>query len=78
MKKPRPNPTADTEIIAFVNAELERSWSSAGVKPAPVKMPAFEKHVAPGDVEALWRYVAWLRTEGSIVHAEPTKERHHD
>jgi DNA-binding GntR family transcriptional regulator len=28
---------------------------------AVLHMPAFEKHVAPGDVEALWAYVAWLR-----------------
>jgi mono/diheme cytochrome c family protein len=28
---------------------------------AVLHMPAFEKHLAPGDVEALWAYVHWLR-----------------
>jgi hypothetical protein len=26
-------------------------------------MPAFKKHLEPGDVEALWAYVTWLRTQ---------------
>jgi mono/diheme cytochrome c family protein len=28
---------------------------------AVLRMPAFEKHLAPGDVDALWAYVLWLR-----------------
>ncbi|HYJ33152.1 MAG TPA: c-type cytochrome [Candidatus Binatia bacterium] len=33
---------------------------------AVLKMPAFEKHLQPGDVDALWAYVQWLRSaEGS-------------
>jgi mono/diheme cytochrome c family protein len=28
---------------------------------AVLHMPGFEKHLAPGDVEALWAYVLWLR-----------------
>jgi mono/diheme cytochrome c family protein len=31
---------------------------------AAVVMPAYERHLAPGDVDALWSYVQWLRTEG--------------
>ncbi|MBI5711198.1 MAG: c-type cytochrome [Candidatus Eisenbacteria bacterium] len=29
---------------------------------AAVKMPAFRRHLLPGDLDALWRYVTWLRT----------------
>lgn len=32
------------------------------LKRAVLKMPAYEKHLQPGDVEALWAYVQWLRT----------------
>jgi len=28
---------------------------------AVLKMPAYERHLAPGDLEALWAYVQWLR-----------------
>lgn len=30
---------------------------------AVLKMPAFEKHLQPGDLEAIWAYVRWLREE---------------
>ena len=30
---------------------------------APLHMPSFKKHLEPGDVEALWAYVTWLRSE---------------
>lgn len=29
---------------------------------AAVHMPAYERHLQPGDVDALWAYVQWLRT----------------
>ncbi|MFI5371873.1 MAG: c-type cytochrome [Candidatus Eisenbacteria bacterium] len=29
---------------------------------AVLHMPAFERHLAPGDLDALWAYVTWLRT----------------
>jgi mono/diheme cytochrome c family protein len=32
------------------------------LKRAVLKMPAYEKHLQPGDVEALWAYVQWLRS----------------
>lgn len=41
-----------------------------------VKMPAFEKHIRPGDVPALWAYVSWLRSPG--VRAQLVRERNHD
>ena len=34
---------------------------------APVKMPAFRAHLEPGDLDALWGYVRWLRSP----HAAP-------
>jgi len=35
---------------------------------AVLRMPAFEKHLEPGDVDALWAYVRWLR-EGAAAQA---------
>ncbi len=32
---------------------------------ATLRMPAFERHLAPGDLDALWAYVRWLRTPGA-------------
>ena len=29
---------------------------------AVLHMPAYERHLAPGDLDALWAYVGWLRT----------------
>jgi hypothetical protein len=29
---------------------------------AVLHMPAFKTHLAPGDVDALWAYVQWLRS----------------
>ncbi len=31
------------------------------VRRAVLRMPAFERHLAPGDLDALWAYVDWLR-----------------
>ncbi len=31
---------------------------------AALKMPAFERHLEPGDLVALWAYVGWLRSRG--------------
>ena len=28
---------------------------------APVRMPAFERHLEPGDVAEIWAYIEWLR-----------------
>jgi len=32
------------------------------LKRAPLHMPAYEKQLQPGDLDALWAYVTWLRT----------------
>lgn len=31
------------------------------LKRAPLKMPAYRDHLKPGDVDAIWAYVQWLR-----------------
>jgi mono/diheme cytochrome c family protein len=33
------------------------------LKHAVLKMPAFRSHLRPGDLDALWAYVTWLRSE---------------
>jgi len=38
-------------------------FASFFLRRAAVRMPAFEEHLAPGDVDALWAYVTWLRRE---------------
>ena len=45
---------------------------------AVLKMPAYEKHLAPDDVPALWAYVTWLRSEAAHAIAPPMEEHHHD
>jgi len=47
----------------FKNDRLARFF----LRRAVLKMPAYERHLAPGDVEALWAYVQWLRA----LPAEP-------
>jgi len=32
---------------------------------AVLRMPSYERHLEPGDVEALWAYIAWLRGAGA-------------
>ncbi len=36
---------------------------------AVLKMPAYRKHLAPGDLDALWVYVQWLRSPASAATA---------
>ena len=38
----------------FANVYLER---------ATIQMPAFTDHLRPGDLEALWAYIEWLRSQ---------------
>jgi mono/diheme cytochrome c family protein len=45
---------------------------------AVLKMPAYEKHLEPNDVPALWAYVTWLRSEASRETAKPREEDHHE
>jgi hypothetical protein len=65
------------ELVA--NEQEFRQWVTHGVsdrfranpaasfflKRANLHMRAYEKHLAPGDLEALWAYVRWLRTPGA-------------
>ena len=32
---------------------------------ARLRMPAYERHLQPGDLEALWAYVRWLRSDAA-------------
>ena len=41
---------------------------------AVLKMPAFERHLAPADVDTLWRYVQWARTPGHAVSRGEAEE----
>ena len=45
---------------------------------AVLKMPAYEKHLEPSDMAALWAYVTWLRLESSRATAMPMEEHHHE
>jgi len=54
------------EFTEWVERGVSRRFDSNPVarfflKRAPVKMPAYRSHLAPGDVDALWAYVVWLR-----------------
>jgi mono/diheme cytochrome c family protein len=40
---------------------------------AVLRMPAYERHLEPGDIDALWAYVQWLRAPGG-VRAVPAQE----
>ena len=44
------------------------------LKRAVLLMPAYEKHLEPGDLDALWAYVEWVRSAGAqpahAVHEE--------
>lgn len=72
-----------TEFREWVERGISRRFesnllASFFLKRAPVKMPAFKRHLQPADVSGLWGYVTWLRSEGSRVHTEPTEEHHHE
>ncbi len=34
------------------------------IKRATLKMPAYQRHLEPGDEDALWAYIRWLRSPG--------------
>ena len=72
-----------TEFREWVERGISRRFESNPfasffLKRAPVKMPAFERHLQPADVSGLWAYVTWLRSEGSRAHTEPMEEHHHE
>jgi mono/diheme cytochrome c family protein len=37
---------------------------------APLRMPAYRRHLEPGDVDTLWLYIQWLRRQGGATTAE--------
>jgi mono/diheme cytochrome c family protein len=41
---------------------------------AVLKMPAFERHLGPADVDTLWRYLQWSRTPGHAVNRGGAEE----
>ena len=52
-----------------VSARLHHNGiASFFLENASLRMPAFESHLAPGDVPALWAYVTWLRSEAHDDH----------
>jgi mono/diheme cytochrome c family protein len=49
-------------VVKGVCERFEQSpFASVYLKRAAIQMPAYEKHLESGDVEALWAYVLWLR-----------------
>src|SRR5882762_3219737 len=56
-----------TEFQEWVERGVSRRFERNGVARffldrAVLKMPAYRRHLAPGDLEALWAYVQWLRS----------------
>jgi mono/diheme cytochrome c family protein len=45
----------------FANSALARFF----LRRAALRMPAFERHLKPGDEDALWAYIRWLRSARS-------------
>lgn len=53
-------------------------FASFFLRRAVLKMPAYERHLEPNDLPALWAYVTWLRSEASRETARPMEEHHHE
>ena len=56
-----------SEFNQWVGHGISRRFERNGLaryflKRAVLKMPAFERYLKPGDLEALWAYVVWLRS----------------
>lgn len=45
---------------------------------AVLRMPAYERHLSPEDVPALWAYVRWLRSRPSLHEATHAGDHRHD
>jgi mono/diheme cytochrome c family protein len=81
---------ADFPEVVRDSAEF-RQWVERGVsrrfernplaafflRSAVLKMPAYEKHLRPGDVPARWAYVGWLRAAASRTSPAPMGDEHH-
>jgi len=56
-----------TEFGRWVNRGVSRrfehnQFARVFLDRAVLEMPAYERHLSPGDLEALWAYVRWLRS----------------
>jgi mono/diheme cytochrome c family protein len=72
-----------TEFRQWVEDGVSRRFkddrlASFFLRRAVLKMPAYQKHLEPGDVPALWAYVTWLRSAASHASARPMEEHDHD
>jgi len=72
-----------TEFREWVERGVTRRFEANAfaaffLRHAVLKMPAYEKHLTPVDVPALWAYVTWLRSEASRETATPMEEHHHE
>ncbi len=61
------------EFGEWVEEGVSRRFSANPVarlflRRAPLRMPAYRKQLRPGDVDAIWSYVTWLRTP---IHPTP-------
>jgi len=61
-----------TEFRQWVERGVSRRFegdrlASYFLRRAVLRMPAYEKHLEPGDVGALWAYVTWLRSPKAEV-----------
>lgn len=68
-----------TEFRQWVEHGVSRRFdadplASAFLHRAMLKMPAYEKHLAPDDVSALWSYVTWLRSPAGTGGASAAGE----
>ena len=57
-----------TEFRQWVERGVSRRFeqdrlASYFLRRAVLRMPAYEKHLEPGDLPALWAYVTWLRSQ---------------
>jgi mono/diheme cytochrome c family protein len=72
-----------TEFREWVERGVSRrfqhnSLAAFFLKRAAIRMPAYEKHLEPADVSALWAYVTWLRSDATRAAAEFRVEHHHE
>jgi mono/diheme cytochrome c family protein len=70
-----------TEFAQWVNRGMSRRFEHDRIARffldrAVLRMPAYERHLEPGDIEALWAYVTWLRAPRvEPAHAEADRGR---
>jgi mono/diheme cytochrome c family protein len=72
-----------TEFRQWIEGGVSRRFkddrvASYFLRRAVVKMPAYEHHLEPTDIAALWAYVTWLRSESAHAGASPMEEHEHE